>query len=74
MKTPKDNIFQLISSMSAAEKRYFKRHYSSEKNMLTDLFDFINSMDEYKEEVVRQKFADNKLAKNLKVYKVQLFE
>jgi len=58
--------------MSASEKRYFKRHYSSEKNLTTDLFDFINGMQEYNEEEVKNNFSDTKLAKNLKVYKVQL--
>ena len=74
MKTPKDNIFRLVNAMSAAEKRYFKRHYSSDKNLLTNLFDFINSMDEYDEELVKKQFSSSKLSKNLKVYKVQLAE
>ncbi len=74
MKVPTDNIYQLIQSMTASEKRYFKRHYASEKNLTTDLFDFINSMDEYEEESVKRHFANSKLAKNLKVYKVQLME
>ncbi|MEL6865160.1 MAG: hypothetical protein AAFP19_12105 [Bacteroidota bacterium] len=74
MKTPTNHIFQLIKAMSAAEKRYFKRHYSSNKNLLTELFDFINSLDEYNEEYIKTRFADSKLSKNLKVYKVQLSE
>ena len=60
--------------MSAAEKRYFKRHFSSDKSLQTKLFDFINSMDEYEEEQVKEYFSDSNLAKNLKVYKVQLFD
>ncbi len=72
MKTPTDHIFQLISSMTAAEKRYFKRHYSSDKSLITSLFDVINSQSEYSEEEVKDHFGDSKLAKNLKVYKVQL--
>ena len=74
MKIPTDNIFKLIQSMTASEKRYFKRHYASEKNLTTDLFDFINSMDEYEEESVKKHFGKSKLAKNLKVYKVQLMD
>lgn len=58
--------------MSASEKRYFKRHYASDSSLLTTLFDFINNMNEYDEEVVKEHFSDSKLAKNLKVYKVQL--
>jgi len=72
MKTPTDHIFQLISSMTAAEKRYFKRHYSSDKSLITSLFDVINSQSEYSEEEVKEHFGDSKLSKNLKVYKVQL--
>jgi len=58
--------------MSASEKRYYKRHYASEKNLTTDLFDFINKMEFYLEEDVKSHFKNTKLAKNLKVYKVQL--
>ncbi len=58
--------------MSASEKRYFKRHYASEKNLTTELFDFVNKMEFYNEEEVKSQFHDTKLAKNLKVYKVQL--
>lgn len=74
MKRPKDNIFKLIRSMSPAEKRYLKRHYASENNLLTDLFNLVNSMDEYNEEVVKEKFKNTNLAKNLKVYKIQLVD
>lgn len=60
--------------MTAAEKRYYKRHFSSEKSLLTDLFDFINGMEAYNEEEVKNQFSDSNLSKNLKVYKVQLFD
>lgn len=72
MKLPTDNIFQLIRSMTASEKRYFKRHYSSEKGLATALFDYINSLDFYDEDIVKKHFSKSKLSKNLKVYKVQL--
>lgn len=72
MKTPNDDLFQLIQSMTAAEKRYFKRHYASDKNQTTDLFDFINGLESYDENIVKQEFQDSKLSTNLKVYKVQL--
>ncbi len=74
MKTPTNNLFRLIDAMSAAEKRYFKRHFSSDKSLQTKLFDFINGMEAYDEEQVKQHFSDTNLAKNLKVYKVQLFD
>lgn len=72
MKTPNNNIFSLIHSMTASEKRYFKMHFASERSLMTDLFDFINSLDTYDENVVKKNFSDSKLSKNLKVYKVQL--
>ena len=72
MKRPKDNVFKLIQSMSPAEKRYLKRHYASENNLLTDLFNLINGMEAYDEELVKEKFKTTNLAKNLKVYKIQL--
>jgi hypothetical protein len=72
MKLPTDHIFRVIHSMSASEKRYFKRHYASDASLLTNLFDFINSQKAYDEEAVKTEFADSKLAQNLKVYKIQL--
>lgn len=74
MKLATDNIFQLVHAMTASEKRYFKRHYASEKSVMTELFDYINSMSVYDEDEVKNHFKESKLAKNLKVYKVQLTE
>ena len=72
MKQPKDKIHKLIHSMSPAEKRYFKRHYAPKQNNLTILFDFVNILEEYNEDTVKKQFENSKIAKNLKVYKVQL--
>ena len=72
MKIPTSNLFELIKAMSASEKRYYKRHYASEKNLTTDLFDFINKLEVYDEGEVKSHFKNTKLSKNLKVYKVQL--
>ena len=58
--------------MTAAEKRFFKTHFSSNKNLVTDLFNFINNMKGYNEEEVKAHFKDSKLSKNLKVYKIML--
>ena len=57
--------------MSPAEKRYFKRHYGSESNTLTHLYDAINLQKEYDEESIKAQFT-GKVAINLKVYKFQL--
>ncbi len=72
MKVPTDHLFQLIQAMTASEKRYLKRHYASEKSITTELFDFINNMKVYNEDEVKENFTHSKVAKNLKVYKVQL--
>ncbi len=74
MKTPSNDIFQLIQSMTAAEKRYFKIHFSSEKSLITELFNLLNSMKTYNEKEVKKHFKNSKLSKNLKVYKIMLFE
>lgn len=74
MKTPTNDIFQLIQAMSAAEKRYFKIHFSSNKSLVTELFNFLNGMKTYNEEEVKNHFKDTKLSKNLKVYKIMLME
>lgn len=73
MKKPSDQIFRLIRSMTPAEKRFFKRHFASEQSVLTQLFDFINKMKTYDESLIKKRF-DERVAKNLKVYKVQLFD
>ena len=73
MKKPSDHIFRLIHSMTPAEKRYFKRHFASNQSVLTQLFDFINKMKSYDEEILKKHFSHG-VAKNLKVYKVQLYE
>ena len=74
MKTPTNNLYQLIQSMTAAEKRYFKIHFSSNKSLVTKLFDFINTMSDYDEELVKENFKESKLSKNLKVYKIMLMD
>ena len=74
MKTPTDDIFQLIQAMTAAEKRYFKIHFSSEKSLVTELFNYLNGMKAYDEEEVKNNFHDSKLSKNLKVYKIMLMD
>ena len=71
MKTTTDKLFRLIKAMSPAEKRYFKRHYGSDTNTLTHLFDAINQQKEYDEDEIKVQMT-GKAATNLKVYKFQL--
>ncbi len=72
MKKPKDNLFRLITSMSPAEKRYFKMHFSQPESLLAQLFDLLNGMETYDEAQVKQRLTND--GKNLKVHKVQLIE
>ncbi len=60
--------------MTPAEKRYYKTHYGSAQNKLTELFNFVNKLDKYDENVIRNYFKGDKLSKNLKVYKNLLFD
>ncbi len=71
MKKPNDHIFQIIHAMSPAEKRYFRLHFASGANQLTDLFDAVNRMKGYDEETLKGKVPKT-VAKNIKVYKIQL--
>ncbi|HKK74536.1 MAG TPA: hypothetical protein VJ953_05660 [Saprospiraceae bacterium] len=71
MKTTTDKLFRLIKAMTPAEKRYFKRHYGSDTNTLTHLFDAINLQKEYDEADIRAQMP-GKAANHLKVYKFQL--
>ncbi len=71
MKKPSDHIFQLVHAMSPAEKRYFRLHFASEASQLTVLFDVLNRMKTYNEETLKSKLGES-VAKNIKVYKIQL--
>lgn len=71
MKTTTDKLFRLIKAMSPAEKRYYKRHFGPDTNILTHLFDAINLQKEYDEEAIKKQL-NHKTATNLKVYKFQL--
>jgi hypothetical protein len=70
MKTPSQDLFNFIHSMSSSEKRYFKKD-TRDSNTL-DLFDIINEMDSYDEEVVKNRLNDSSYAGNLKVHKNRL--
>ncbi len=72
MKRPKDDVFRLIQAMTPAEKRYLKMHFAAEGNVLTDLFDYLNSQEAYDEEQAKAYFPEN-VSRNFKVYKNQLF-
>jgi hypothetical protein len=60
-----DELFRLIKSLTPAEKRYFKtfaaRHTIGVKNNYVDLFDEIDSMEQYDEKKLRGKSQTNQL-------------
>ncbi len=71
MKTPQDHIFHLIHSMTPAEKRYFRRHFASDKAILSEVFDLINGQSAYDEAGIKANLGKD-VAKQYKVLKVQL--
>lgn len=70
-----DDLFDLIHSMDANEKGYFKKyaqlHGSSAGNHLR-LFDALNKQSEYNEAQLLKKFKDEKIAVNLSAAKYYL--
>jgi hypothetical protein len=76
MKSSND-LFQLISSMSQTEKRYFKvyasKHVLGEKNKYVKLFEAIEIQSEYDEDTIRREFKAEKFLKQLPVAKNYLY-
>lgn len=71
----KDELHQLIQSMSRTEKRYFKvqaKKSGDEKSNYVRLFDAINTQDTYNEELIKKKFKKEKLSQNLNKEKLYL--
>lgn len=77
MKTVSDDLFRLIKSLNKSEKGYFKKfaakNASGGKQNYIFLFDAIDAMNEYDEELLKKKLKDPSLLKQLPVYKVYLF-
>ena len=77
MKTVSDDLFRLIKSLNKSEKGYFKKFASKNasggKQNYIFLFDAIDAMKEYDEELLKKKLKDPSLLKQLPVYKVYLF-
>ncbi len=74
--TVKDDLHQLIQSMSRTEKRYFKvqaKKSGDEQSNYVRLFNAINSQDSYNEEAIKKKFKKEKLGQNLHKEKVYLY-
>lgn len=78
MKTPSDELFQLIRSLNSREKLYFKMQSGKAINgsVYVDIFDIINGLksDIYEEERVKMQLKDRSKIKNLKHSKSRLSE
>ena len=77
MKTVSDDLFRLIKSLTKSEKGYFKKFAAkntagSKQNYLV-LFDAIDDMETYDEDLLRKKLKNEQFLKQLAVYKVYLF-
>ena len=71
MKTPSDELFNLISSLTTQEKVHFKINYSKKKadNNTVILFDAINSLKHYDEKILKEKLKNKLPIKDLHVLK-----
>lgn len=77
MKTVSDDLFRLVKSLNKPEKGYFKKfaakNASGTKQNYILLFDAIDNMDTYDEELLKRKLKNEPFVKQLAVYKVYLF-
>jgi len=72
----KDQLFELIKSLKASDKRNFKLFVSKqkgEKNYLK-LFEAIDNQDDYDETLIRKRFAKEKFIRQLPVAKNYLYK
>lgn len=77
MKKATDDLFRLIKSLTKSEKGYFKKFASRNspggKSNYISLFDSIDKMQSYDEDLLRKRLKDKQLMNQLSVYKVYLF-
>jgi len=73
---PSEDLFLLIKSLTKTEKRYFKRfcklYSTNKKNNYLKLFDAIDKQKVYDEKKIKDKFRNEKFAKQLSVAKSYL--
>jgi hypothetical protein len=72
-----NNLFELIKSLNKSEKRYFKvfssRHTIGEENSYIKLFDYIDKMEEYDEEVLFTHFKGKTFLNKFSITKARLY-
>ena len=78
MKTPSEDLFQLIKSLTRQEKRYFKlyaaRHAIEGQNKYALLFDAIDAQETYDEAAIREQFRAEAFVRQLHVVKNYLYQ
>lgn len=78
MKSPSDELFQLVKSLNGQEKRYFKifasRHTIGEKNNYLKLYDAIDSQNEYDEREIKRMLKGEKFLNQFFVLKKYLYD
>lgn len=71
------HLFELIKSLNKSEKRYFKlfssRHTIGEENGYLRLFDFIDRMDTYQEDLIFMHFKGQALLNKFSITKARLY-
>lgn len=75
---PKDDLFELIKSLSPNEKRYFRikhsgREVPSSQTNHIKLFEAINSQKQYDESLIKEKFKNERFIKQLTFTKNYLY-
>lgn len=76
MSAKRDDLFLLIQSMSKTEKRYFKMESKKAGDKTSNhvkLFDAINNLDEYNEDVLKKKLKKEKFIAHLSAEKRYLY-
>ena len=72
------HLFELIKSLTKAEKRYFKlfvaRHTSSGPNNAQILFEHMESMDDYDEEALLEKLKSHAFTNKFSITKARLYD
>lgn len=74
----KDALFELISSLTKSEKRYFKllssRHTIGDENNYVKLFDFIDKQESYDEEEIFREFKGQAFLHRFSITKKRLYD
>jgi len=77
MSTGREDLFRLIQSMSKSEKRYFKmesKKAGAKTSNHIKLFDAINNLEEYDEDVLKKKLKKEKFIEHLSAEKRYLYQ